>query len=274
MTTAAGAVRDVQSLRWIRDLAVDDPPLVELIYDLQTVSYRRNRRTLGQVWPKDVFLQRAVDYAVVGRLPLADESGAYPAAEEAMEAGYGFVLVRGLAGKMLDRSRTTGPICGRTIDCLKVSGVAGGFLAIRDACLELSEFGLPVVAAADTRLARIAERVGFESLPAGIARKVIPLVAPLFVQAPWRFEGVGPEGDVQVIHPDFRDPASDEVMVHQKRVIFTPAFVPWVLRHPCFARPLRVALRSLSKICRWLPGTLSDDDQSWLERNLALAASR
>src|SRR5687767_2301116 len=255
MMTAVG-VREVESLRWMRDLVRDDPLLANLIYELQSVSYRRNRRTLGQVWPKDVFLQRAADYAVVGQLPPADENGVYPSADEAMEAGYGFVLVRGLAGR------------GRRIDCLKVSGVAGGFLAIRDACIELSEFGPPVVAAADTRLARIAQRVGFESLPAGIARKVIPLVAPLFVQAPWRFEGVGPEGDVQVVHPEFRDPGTDQIMVHQKRVIFTPAFVPWVLQHPCFARPLRVALRSLSKICRWLPGTLSADDQVWLEQNL------
>src|SRR5688500_4452520 len=89
----------LSNLRWMRDIMRGDPPLADLNYDLQSISYRRNPRTLGQVWPKQVFLERAKDYGVVGRLPVCDNSHAYPTAEECLAANCGFLLVRGLQGR-------------------------------------------------------------------------------------------------------------------------------------------------------------------------------
>lgn len=227
-------VADTSRLVWMLDIQRNDPALFDLMFGIQDHVYRLNRSTRGLVWSYEAFCARAAGYAVFGSLPDRKADGSYPSPNEALASGTGFVLARPLP--------EGGPFL-----CLKLSIVAGNHLGAAAACRQAMRFGLPVIAAIESRLAAAASRIGFEILPASASRLLGPLFAPAFVQAPWEFRGIGPEGQVVVVHPDFRDPLSGQLVRYEKTVIHSPKVFLQLLRMSSLATMFVLIARNVSR---------------------------
>ena len=242
---AAGTSR----LVWMPDLQQDDPALFDMIFHIQDHAYRLNRSTRGLVWSYEAFRARAAGYVVFGRLPERRADGSFPSPEEALASGTGFVLARPMPD-------------GGPFLCLKLSIVAGNRSGATAACRQALSFGLPVIAAVESRLASAASRIGFEVLPAGASKWLVPWFAPAFVQAPWEFRGAGPQGQVVVVHPDFRDPQSGQLVHYEKTVIHSPGAFLRLLR----LRNLAILMTLIARaFCRRLALVLKTDSRRRVE---------
>jgi predicted protein tyrosine phosphatase len=217
-------------LRWVRDVQRDDPALFDLIFGMQDYAYRSNRLTRGLVWSYESFLQRSAGYVLFGHLPERKRDGVYPPLEEALASGAGFVLARPMP--------EGGPFL-----CLKLSIAAGNRRSVASACRRALRFGLPVIAAVESRMVERLTRLGFCVLPAWVARLVVPRFAAAFVQAPWSFQGLGPHGEVRVTHPDFRDPETGRAMLYEKTIVYSTGALRQLL-HP---GPLAVLLSCFTR---------------------------
>jgi hypothetical protein len=225
----------VGDLIWMRDIEREDPALFEFIFRVQDYSYRKSKFTHGLVWDHESFRERSRAYVVFGTLPTPNAAGCYPSVEEALSAKMGFVLARPL------------PAIGPPFVCLKFSVLGGHLRGILDATADTMKLGLPVLGAMDPKLARVARRVGYRILPRRAARFLAPILVRAFMQPPWTYRGVGPEGQILACHPHFREPTNGDFLIYDKMVIYSPDMLRRILRLGYLSAAAALIVKSLRR---------------------------